>query len=55
MSGDVIVAGADGVIVMPRARVKEVAEYAKVTIESDNAGRRRLYKQSSLPLDDSVK
>ncbi len=53
--GDIIVADGDGVVVVPRARAKEVAEYAKATIESDKAGRRELYKKLGLPLDDSVR
>ncbi len=53
--GDVIVADGDGVIVVPRAHAKEVAEYAKATIEGDKAGRRNLYKQLGLPEDSSVK
>jgi len=53
--GDVIVADGDGVIVVPRAKAKEVAEYAQATIESDKAGRRQLYKKLGLPPDDSVK
>ena len=53
--GDVIIADGDGVIVVPRAKAKEVAEYAKLTIEGDKAGRRNLYKQLGLPQDDSIK
>ena len=53
--GDLIVADGDGVIVVPRARAKEVAEYAQKIIEGDKAGRRNLYKKLGLPPDDSVK
>lgn len=53
--GDVIVADGDGVIVVPREKAKEVAEYASATIETDKSGRRKLYKEMGLKPDDSVK
>ena len=53
--GDVIVADGDGVIVVPRAHAKEVAEYAKTILDGDKDGRRNLYKKLGLPSDDSVK
>ena len=42
------------VIVVPRAKAREVAEYAQATMEGDKAGRRNLYKELGLPSDPSV-
>ena len=53
--GDIIVADGDGVIVVPRARAREVTQYAKETLEGDKAGRRGLYEKLGIKPDDSVK
>ncbi len=55
MPGDVIVADGDGVIVVPRAKALEVAQYAHAVIKGDKAARRNLYKELGLPEDDSLK
>ena len=53
--GDVIVADGDGVIVVPREKAREVAEYAQTVVQGDKSARRGLYKQLNLPTDDSVR
>jgi len=53
--GDVIVADGDGVLVVPREKAQEVAEYARTILEGDKKGRRGLYEKLNLPEDDSVK
>ncbi len=53
--GDVIMADGDGVVVVPREKAREVAEYARAIMDGDKEGRRGLYKKLGLPEDDSVK
>ncbi|MBN1817367.1 MAG: hypothetical protein JW828_08395 [Sedimentisphaerales bacterium] len=55
MPGDILVADGDGVIVVPRAKAKEVAVYAGATLTTDKAQRRKLYEDLGLKPDDSVK
>lgn len=53
--GDIVVADGDGVLVVPREKAQEVAEYARATLEGDKKGRRGLYEKLNQPEDDSVK
>ncbi len=44
----------EGVIVVPRAKAEEVANYARATLVQDKAARTRAYEQLGLPKDKTV-
>jgi 4-hydroxy-4-methyl-2-oxoglutarate aldolase len=52
--GDIVVADGDGVIVVPHQIAFEVAKYAHQELSGDKAGRRRLYEELGMELDDTV-
>lgn len=53
--GDVIIADGDGVIVVPREKAFDVARAARAILEADKAGRKQLYEEMGMPLDQTVK
>ena len=52
---DVIVADGDGVVCVPREHAEAVASAARKILESDKAGRRKLYEKLGLPPDKTIK
>lgn len=52
--GDVVVADGDGVIVVPRTLARDVARWGGEEHERDKKGRKKLYEDLGIPLDDTV-
>lgn len=53
--GDVVVADADGVIVVPRDVAVPVARAARKVLRSDTRARRQLYEEMGRPMDETVR
>ena len=52
--GDVVVADGDGVIVVPRKMAVDVAKYAHQELANDKVGRRKIYEEMGMELDETV-
>lgn len=52
--GDLVVADGDGVVVVPRKLVKDVAKYAWQEASADKKARKRMYLHLNMPLDETV-
>jgi regulator of RNase E activity RraA len=52
--GDIVVADGDGLIVVPRKMALEVAKYAHQELANDKVGRRKLYEELGMELDETV-
>ena len=53
-NGDLIVADGDGVVVVPAELITDVAKWAAREMMSDREGRRKLYAEIGLPMDETV-
>jgi len=52
--GDVVVGDGDGVVVVPRQIAYDVAKYARRELDHDKEGRRKLYIEMNMKLDNTV-
>jgi len=52
--GDLIVADGDGIVVVPAELINDVAKWAEKEMIGDRAGRRALYADLGIPMDETV-
>ena len=52
--GDIVVADGDGVVVVPIEIAEEDAKWARGVANGDRAGRRRLFEEAGMELDETV-